>query len=235
MKKMSKTKRILIIVLAVVVVGCAGTLYGILYNDSHFYYTENAQVMADMIAISPLVTGKLSDWSVKEGQMVKAGQVLGRQDTGTTASSSAVNGAAMGTTADVLTSKADIVCPIDGMVIETSVIQGQMVAPGTSVATVANTSNMYITANIEETNIFKIKEGQKVDVTIDAYAGKTFTGYVTSIGKATNSVFNPYSSITTSGTYSKTTQLIPVKIMLANAQGLTLYPGFNATVRVHIL
>ena len=234
MKKMSKAKRILIIVLAVLILGGGGTLFGVIYNDTHFYYTENAQVMSDMISVSPLVTGKLSEWNVKEGDMVKAGQILGRQDTGSMSSSSTVNNSALGTTGDVISNKADITTPIDGMVIESSVVKGEMVAPGTSVVTIADISNMYINANIEETNIFKIKEGQVVDVTIDAYGGKQFTGYVTSIGKATNSVFNPFSNITTSGTFSKTTQLVPVKITIAGVQGLSLYPGFNATVRIHI-
>jgi multidrug resistance efflux pump len=93
---------------------------------------------------------------------------------------------------------------------------------------------MYITANIEETNIFKVKEGQPVDITIDAYPGKVFQGYVSHIGKAANSVFNPFSNITTSGTFSKTTQLLPVKISIVGGDALTLYPGFNATVKIHI-
>lgn len=234
MKKMSKPKRILIIIVALLLLGGGATLYGIKYNDTHFYYTENAQVMADMITVSPLMTGKLSEWNIKEGDMVKIGQILGRQDTGTLTSSSTVNNAALGTTGDVIANKADIVSPIDGMVLQSTVIKGEMVAPGTSVVTIADISNMYITANIEETNIFKIKEGQQVDVTIDAYAGQKFTGYVTGIGKATNSVFNPFSNITTSGTFSKTTQLVPVKITIAGTESLTLYPGFNATVRIHI-
>ncbi len=234
MKKASKLKLVLIIVVALLLLGGGGTLYGIYYNDTHYYYTENAQVMADMISVSPLMTGKLSEWNVKEGDMVKIGQILGRQDTGTLSSSSSVNSAALGTTGDVIANKADIVSPIDGMVLQSTVIKGEMVAPGTSVVTIADISNMYITANIEETNIFKIKKGQLVDVTIDAYAGQKFTGYVTGVGKATNSVFNPFSNITTSGTFSKTTQLVPVKITVAGAQNLTLYPGFNATVRIHI-
>lgn len=230
-------KKIRLIVLIVVVLALAGggwALYNYYYESTHYLRTENAQVMADMVAVSPLVTGKLTDWSVAEGDMVKAGQVLGRQDTGTMVSSSAVNSSALGSTADSVASKAEIKAPIDGMVIQTSVVEGQMVAPGTSVATIADTSDMYITANIEETNIFKVKEGEAVDVSIDAYPGQTFTGYVAHIGKAANSVFNPFSNITTSGTFSKTTQLLPVKISLANADGLTLYPGFNATVKIHI-
>jgi len=232
--KKSKAKLILIIVVLLIVAGGAFALFYYNYLDTHFLSTENAQVMADMVSVSPLVTGKLLDWNVKTGDLVKSGQLLGRQDTSTLVSNSSVNASAMGSTADSIAAKADIVSPIDGMVIESSVVKGQMVAPGSSVVTIADMSNMYITANIEETNIKKVKEGQQVDITIDVYAGKTFTGYVSQVGKAANSIFNPFSNITTSGTFSKTTQLFPVKITIVNAGDLELYPGSNATVKIHI-
>ena len=231
-KKKPKTKLILLIVVILLAAGGVGAILYSNYQDTHFYTTENAQVLSDMISVSPLVTGKLTEWNVKQGDMVKAGQILGRQDTGTLVQSSTVNSAALGSTADSISSKADIQSPIDGMVIQSSVVKGQMVAPGSSVVTIADVSNMYVTANVEETNIFKIKEGQLVDIRIDAYPGKTFTGYVSSIGKAANSIFNPFSNLTTSGTFSKTTQLVPVKISIADAKELPL--GFNATVNIHI-
>jgi len=233
-KKKPKAKLILIIIVALLILGGVATLIYYNYEDTHFLTTENAQVMADMVSVSPLVTGKLLSWDAKEGDMVKTGQILGRQDTASLVSSSSLNAAQMGTTADLIAAKADIVSPIDGMVIQTSVVKGQMVAPGSSVVTIADISHLYITANIEETHIFKIKEFQKVDITIDAYAGKAFTGYVSHIGKAANSIFNPFSNITTSGTFSKTTQLLPVKITIEGGENLVLYPGFNATVKIHI-
>lgn len=231
---MKKARLIILAVLVLALAGGGWALYNYVYASIHFLSTQNAQVMADMVAVSPLVTGKLTDWTAKEGDMVKTGQVLGRQDTGTLVSSSAVSSAALGSTADSIASKAEIKSPIDGMIIQSSVVEGQMVAPGTSVATIADISDMYISANIEETSIFKVKEGQLVDITIDAYPGQTFQGYVAHIGKAANSVFNPFSNITTSGTFSKTTQLIPVKISIVGGEDLTLYPGFNATVKIHI-
>lgn len=233
-KKKPKAKLILIIVAALLVIGGAAALIYYNYIDTHFYTTENAQVMTDMVSVSPLVTGKLLNWDIKEGDMVKTGQLLGRQDTGSLVSSSSLNSSQMGSTADSIAAKAEIVSPIDGMVIESSVVKGQMVAPGSSVVTIADISHMYIMANIEETNIFKIKEGQQVDIAIDAYPGKNFTGYVSHIGKAANSIFSPFSNITTSGTFSKTTQLLPVKITIGGGENLVLYPGFNATVKIHI-
>ena len=232
--KKKKFKIIMLAIAALAVAGGAYALFDALYQDSHFYSTENAQVSADMVSVYPLVTGKLIDWNVKLGDIVKADEVLGRQDTAALMTSSSVNSSALGSSADAVANKSVIVSPIDGMVIQTTVVNGQTVAPGTALAVIAKVSDMYITANIEETNILKIKEGQPVDITIDAYPGRAFHGYVIEIGKATNSLFNMFANITTSGTFSKTTQLIPVKISIEDADGLTLIPGINATVKVHI-
>ena len=231
---MKKMKAVLIIVLLIVLAGGGGTAYYLFYQDSYFFSTENAQVAADMITITPEVTGKLTRWDVKEGDEVKAGQILGHQDLGSMLTSSAINSQALNNSADTIASKADIKSPIDGKVIQSSAVKGEVIAPGMGVATIADTANIYIKANIEETTIFKIKQGQKVDIKIDAWQGRTFTGYVSSIGQATESVFSAFPSLNTSGEYSKVTQLIPVKIVIANEDNLTLFPGMNATVKIHI-
>jgi multidrug resistance efflux pump len=118
--------------------------------------------------------------------------------------------------------------------VQSNIVIGQTVAPGATVATVADTSNMFIKANIEETNIFKIRTGQRVSISIDAYPRKKFTGSVVMIGQATQSAFSQFPSLNTSGTYSKVKQLIPVKISIINEENLPLLIGMNATVKVSI-
>lgn len=232
--EMKKLKKVLIsiAVLAIIAGGCA--LYYYFYEDSHFFTTENAQITANMVTVTPEVTGKVENWNVKEGDYVKTGQVLGHQDISALVTSSVISTQALNSTADSIVSKADIKSPIDGKVIQSNVVKGQVISPGMEIATIADTSNMYIKANIEETDIFKIKPGQKVDISIDAYPGKHFTGYVESIGQATQSAFSAYSSLNTSGEFSKVTQLIPVKIGIVNSENLTLMIGMNATVKIHI-
>jgi len=99
---------------------------------------------------------------------------------------------------------------------------------------VANTSDMYITANVEETNILKIHPGQSVTVSLDAY-GQSFDGYVQEVNTVTSTELTGSSiSFTTSGTYTKVTQLIPVKIRLLADIDLADIIGTNATVRIRI-
>lgn len=231
---MKKLKAILILILILALAGGGYGLYYYIYEETNFFSTEDAQVTANMVTITPEVTGKVTSWDVKEGDMVKLGQVLGHQDISMMVTSSAINSQALSSTADSIISKADIKSPIDGKVIQTGVVKGQVLSPGMEAATIADVANLYVKANIEETDIFKIKPSQKVDITIDAYPGRYFTGYVESIGQATNSVFSAFPTLNTSGTYSKVTQLIPVKIGIVNDANLELMPGMNATVKIHI-
>jgi multidrug resistance efflux pump len=99
---------------------------------------------------------------------------------------------------------------------------------------VAKTSDMYITANVEETSILKIHRGQSVSVSLDAY-GRSFAGYVDTVGTVTSTrLTGSASSFTTSGTYTKVTQLIPIKIKLLDDVDLADIIGTNATVKIRI-
>lgn len=231
---MQKAKKIVIIVIAVVaaVAVAAGAYF--LYESMNYFKTDNASVSADTIKVMPLVSGTIESWNVKEGDEVKQGDVLGKQDVSSLVSSSKVDQNALTNSADSILSKAEIKAPIDGKIVQSNVIRGSTAAAGATVAVLADTSNLYIKANIEETDIFHIKPGQKVTIKIDAYPGKSFDGYVESISPATQSVLTGSTSINTSGTFSKVTQLIPVRIMLINDENLPLMLGMNATVKISI-
>lgn len=231
---MKKFKKLLMVLGVLVLIGGAAGLAYYVYESFFYFTTQDAQVTSDMVTLTPEITGKLKSWEVKEGDFVKAGQVLGRQDVASLVSSSAITPQAMSNSADAVVAKADIKSPIDGKIVLSNVVKGQVVSPGMEIATIADTSHFYIKANIEETDILKIKSGQKVDISIDAYPSRNFKGYVESVGQATNSAFNTLPSLNTSGTFSKVTQLIPVHIAVLQSDSLTFMPGLNATVKIHI-
>jgi len=231
---MKKLKKILIITLLLILLSGGITTAWFVYENIYFYKTENAQITADIITITPEITGKLKTWDVHEGDMVTAGQVLGRQELNMLVTNTAMNVQNLANSADSIIAKTEIKSPINGKVIQTDVIKGQVIAPGMEIAVIANTAYFYVKANIEETDILKIKPGQKVDIRIDAYPRRRFHGLVESIGQATESAFNTFPSLNTSGEFSKVTQLIPVKINIMNAGDLIFMPGINATVKIHI-
>ncbi len=231
---MEKLKKILSILGIIVLLAGAGALYYYVYQGIHFFSTEDAQVTCDMVNITPELTGQVKNWDIKEGEQVKSGQVLGKQDVSSMITSLPTDSQSMANPADLFINKSEIKSPIDGKVVKSNVIKGQVISPGMEIATIADTSHFYIKAHIEETDILKIAKGQKVDIKIDAYAKKSFQGYVENIGQATTSAFSTMPSLNTSGTYSKVTQLIPIYISIMDADQLNLMPGLNAVIKIHI-
>jgi len=180
-------------------------------NSSRYFQTDNAKITAKMYTITPVTSGKLLEWTVSDGETVTKDQNLGRQE--------------------VLPY---LVSPINGTVVKNNGTAGQIVSPATQLAVIADTDHPYVGVNIEETDITKIQVGQTVDVWIDAYGKKLFKGVVSEIDLATQQYFSGASSFSTSGTYTKVTQLIPVKVLIENPDRLPMAFGMNATVRVHL-
>jgi multidrug resistance efflux pump len=182
-----------------------------IYEDLYYYQTDNAKVDTAIFQLTAKATGKLIKMDVNEGDEVKAGQVLARVDDGPY-----------------------IMSPIDGTVTDVKMHKGDYASPADIVLVVAKTKDMYILANVEETNILKIRKGQSVNVTLDVY-GQDFSGYVDDVNTITSTKLSgATTSFTSSGTYTKVTQLIPVKIKLTDSVDLADIIGTNATVRIRI-
>ena len=232
---MKKRNVIIIAIIIVALIGGGGIAFYYNYQNKNFISTDDAQVTADMVTVTPQISGGIKDWTATVGEKVTKGQVLGSQETETMLSSTAsqlTSPQAEQVQAALLTSKAQIKSPIDGKVIQSSAVVGQMASTSTGVAVIADTADAYITANIKETDINDVKAGQTVTITIDAYKGETFKGKVKDIGQAAESVFALLPTQDTSGNYTKVTQLIPVKISIDNPGSYDLMPGMNASVKV---
>lgn len=227
-------KNIITIVLVVIVVGGAAIVGFYSYQNAHFVRTDNARVAADVVQVSPEIAGNLISWNMKEGDIVKAGQILGRQDLQAALSSSALDPSAIGSVGAVLAQKALLTSPISGEVIQSNAVVGEMVSPGTVLAVIADTGDMYISANIKEGNIAKVHIGQVADVYIDAFPGTTFEGRVDNIGRASASTFSLLPAQNDTGNYTKVTQVIPIKIHLLRTRNDRIMIGMNASIRIHL-
>ncbi len=203
------------------------------YRGSRFIITDDARVAANVVSVSPEIAGQLLEWRVQEGDRVAAGSVLGRQDLGAALSSGALSPQTLGAVAGVVAEKAVLKAPISGQVIQSTAVVGEMAAPGFSLAVIADTDSLYISANIKEGDIADVRIGQDVDIWIDAFHGRRFQGRVESIGRATASTFSLLPASSGSGNYTKVVQVIPIKINLVDRGGAALMIGMNATVRIH--
>jgi multidrug resistance efflux pump len=126
-----------------------------------------------------------------------------------------------------------VTSPVAGVVSAVDVAPGQTVLPGQALVSVSEPANAMVVANVPETAIRNVADGQKVDVTFDAYPGTTFTGHVAAIQPATQASLSLFPASALSGSFTKVTQLVPVWIRV-DAQGYTLYNGLSAEVRIHI-
>ena len=71
--------------------------------------------------------------------------------------------------------------PIDGLVLSKNTEMGEVVLPGNSVLTLGDLSRPWVKIYIKETDLGKVKLGQKAEVKIDTYPDKVFEGKVTYI------------------------------------------------------
>jgi membrane fusion protein (multidrug efflux system) len=106
--------------------------------------------------------------------------------------------------------------PIDGYVGAKNIEIGATVSPGQSLLDIVPRYGTYITANYKETQLGKIKVGQDVDITVDAYKGTVFHGKVQTIGPASQNTFSLVPASNATGNFVKVTQRLPIRIILVN-------------------
>jgi membrane fusion protein (multidrug efflux system) len=106
-----------------------------------------------------------------------------------------------------------LIAPIDGYVTKKSVEVGNQIQAGQPIMAVVPLSDIYVTANYKETQLEKVRAGQKVDIKVDTYSGKVFKGKVDSIMAGTGAVFSLFPPENATGNFVKVVQRIPVKIV----------------------
>ena len=106
-----------------------------------------------------------------------------------------------------------IYAPSDGYVTSKAVEEGNQVQPGQSLLAVVALNDIWVIANYKETQLKNVRSGQRVQVKVDTYPGKVFTGRVDSIMAGTGAAFSLFPPENALGNYVKVVQRIPVKII----------------------
>jgi membrane fusion protein (multidrug efflux system) len=130
--------------------------------------------------------------------------------------------------------------PITGVVARTFIDAGEYVQPGQNLLMVHAVEDIWIEANVKETALAKVVQGQHVSIAVDAYPGTGFSGRVERIGSAATSEFALLPSPNPSGNFTKTTQRIPLRIALENPPGSDsadhrLRPGMMVEVSIDVV
>lgn len=221
-----KNKKLLVVVIQIMVVVVVLVTYYYWHMNHYYVISEDARINGDIYKVSPLVSGKILEVRVNEGDFIRKEDIVARLDNSTLPAYA---------DPDLTTVKS----PVSGLVIKKTAQAGEVAVSGQPIIMLIDSNNLYITANIEETKISRLRPGQRVDITIDALPGRKFTGKVAFVGEATMAIFSLLPTANSNGNFTKVVQRIPVKIFLDQQNpeltNKSLMLGMNVAVKIHVL
>ncbi|MDR3585991.1 MAG: efflux RND transporter periplasmic adaptor subunit [Desulfosporosinus sp.] len=226
------------IVVLLIAAGAGYYLYMMRYVS-----TDDAQISVaegNSVPVTVAFPGRLSSWKINLNDDVNQGQVIGTESNQSVLSLNPLLVPVVQKDpllAGRLIEMENIRSPISGKVLQTNGAVGQGAQPGQVLAVIANSSQLQVTANIQETDISKIRVGQLVDLNLDGLPGQQLHGVVSRINDVTESVFSIVPNITAaSGSYTNVEQRIPIVIQITdkNLAKKTLVPGMSAHVQIHV-
>jgi membrane fusion protein (multidrug efflux system) len=246
-------------VLAIAALIAAGYAYW--QHETFYPSTDNAQVAANIIQITPVVTGLITDVKVQEYAPVKEGDILVELNQGpfratlkraeirrdiAQQQASAASGPQAATAkgnaeeADIAVAEANaelghatIKAPIDGTVGKVRIRPGEVAKAGVPLFPLVDTSTWWVDANFKETDLARIKPGQTASVWLDSDPSKKLTGKVEAVSKASGSAFSLMPSENATGSWVKVVQRFPVRIALTvQPNDPPLGVGASASVQI---
>lgn len=128
-----------------------------------------------------------------------------------------------------------LIAPVAGIIGKKTVEKGQNVSPGQQLMAVVPLDDIWVTANFKETQLARMREGQKAEIAVDAY-NKKYTGTVERIAAATGSRYSLIPPENATGNYVKVVQRVPVRIRIDPNQDPEhrLRVGLSVTPKVRV-
>jgi membrane fusion protein, multidrug efflux system len=107
---------------------------------------------------------------------------------------------------------ASVRAPVDGTFSNRLVNTGDFIVVGQRLGNVVPLNDVFIDANFKETQLKRIRPGQPVTISVDAYGHRKFAGVVDSISPAAGSVFTLLPPDNATGNFTKIVQRLPVRV-----------------------
>ena len=128
-----------------------------------------------------------------------------------------------------------IKAPVNGVVSNRTMEVGQNVSIGQELMKIINLDDIWVTANFKETQLRKMRPGQEVSISVDAY-GRKYKGHVQSVAGASGALFSLLPPENATGNYVKVVQRVPVKITFdpGETKEHMLRPGMSVEPKVWI-
>lgn len=125
-----------------------------------------------------------------------------------------------------------ITAPCNGTTSVKNIQEGELLMPGMRLLTVVDDSQTWIIANFRESQIDGIHVGSPVEIEVDAFNGKKFSGEVVAIADATGAQYSPAAPDNATGNFVKIEQRIPVKIAFTSDNDLELMSRLSSGMNV---
>jgi membrane fusion protein (multidrug efflux system) len=130
-------------------------------------------------------------------------------------------------------SRTIITAPVSGRVTKLTAAKGAYAAIGQTLMMFVP-RDVWVTANFKETQLKLMRPGQPVDITIDAFPGKTFKGHLDSVQSGSGTAFSLLPAENATGNYVKIVQRVPVKIVFDKPPDVLLGPGMSVVPTVKV-
>ena len=126
-----------------------------------------------------------------------------------------------------------VVAPASGLIANLELRPGSMVQNGVPIFTVIGDADFWVDANFKETELRRVKPGQKAKIVVDMYRDHEFRGEVTSLSGGAGQAFSLLPAQNATGNWVKVTQRVPVRVRVLNPD--SNYPlRIGTTATVHI-
>lgn len=131
-------------------------------------------------------------------------------------------------TAKINLSYTKIHAPSQGFITNRSVNPGDAVEPNQTLSSLV-IGRPWVVANFKETQLERMRPGQSVDISVDAYPGKVLHGHIDSIQRGSGAAFSLLPPENATGNYVKVVQRVPVKIVIDDPidPAMVLGPGMS--------
>ena len=113
-----------------------------------------------------------------------------------------------------------IQAPARGQITKKNVETGNLVQTGQPLLALVPLENLWVVASYKETQLTRVKPGQKVTIKVDSFPGQKLKGRVESLMAGTGSAFSLFPPENATGNFVKIVQRLPVKIVLDKNQEL---------------
>lgn len=138
--------------------------------------------------------------------------------------------------AEINLSRTLIHSPISGLVGQRSARNGQYVQVGTHLLSLVPDEDIWVQANFKETQVGRMRDGQKARLTFDAFPDTPIDGRIDSLFAASGAQFSLLPPDNATGNFTKVVQRIPVKIVFEADNPLRgrIRPGMSVEAEVEL-